>query len=77
MSSIDREETIKGKRLMKSRGVTNLRAQGGGGAPTLSCTKAPRRQDRLANHSGKCHAGSRNNRRDRQREDKKGLNRIS
>ena len=46
VSSIDREERIKGKRLMKSRGVTSLRAQGGGGAPTLSCTRDPRRQDR-------------------------------
>lgn len=46
MSSIDREERIKGKRLMKSRGVTNLRAQVGGGASTLSCVRDPRRQDR-------------------------------
>lgn len=46
VSSIQREERLKGKRLMKSRGVTNPRAQVGGGAPTLSCMRAPKRQDR-------------------------------
>ena len=48
----------------------------GRGCPNTQLHESPK-ETGPANHSGKCHTGSRNNRCDRQREDKKGLNRIS
>lgn len=43
MSSVQRDERIKGKGLMKPRGVTNLGAQVGGCAPDTQPHREPHR----------------------------------